>query len=1200
MNIRPRNIQKYQGGGTFNLADWIAQNPTYYEWYRGIYPNAQVLAGNPLKQNQAHANYSKISSSHHTTDDLQRSAYNNYLYTSPDQYTARESDIINWATKNNIDLNTVSDEDFVNTYNRQAQTIRNAREAPQTYNRTGYTGTNQTFRNMFGSRSQQGTNHPLYNIGYQENIEDIEGTSTWQRRMDRYEKRFQDDTPENQKNRTFYITRPDGRKIKVYKKENGDLGLFNDPNDPNSPKDPNPENPQNPEPGKVNVVDRDPGRVPVGLGDWDKKNILSNFNWKNIVPGALNIGRLWNTLNTNKKVYDHMKKAIFPVLQQSYHTHRQVVGDEATKQAHYTRAAEGQTKAARPFTSDADRQMAYQMEAKRVGDQLRAEGDRADNAEIRRTSDESMQHAWQNKARDTQVANENILSIGKAKAALEQLNAQRASALGTSWDNWLKEAQYNFSKRRQEEIAYQNQLDQYDMAYSRLNDEDRKKLEKAYQDAEAAYAKSKSQADYNKILETSKALKSYDLNWMKQWQINHKPQYSSTYFFGRRGGKFDHDAELLYKVSRDAVKHFREMSKQTDDSRIKTLPKAVRLKGIPKSSSRKYQYGGQAPFMVYTPLALGGGEGTTASASDSTKSSGDKKDKYDTFDVVKDLFKEIAGKGLPSDVSLAYDQMSALLRQVQISGDSMDSDDLASMYLKQMQIVNNLQFEKAAYDKAKENVTNNKGLGEIAVDSFGRIIGQGEDGKLKRMTLSEMQNSKESFTPFTNEQLLQYRAYSPNKAFDQEILQIVNNGVGLEKVAEYIKSHINSIGTDEFQQEGYSKKEAEQIMSGIQALQQASEQGLAMAPDGIYKGEYLTKTQERQMQLAINYLKRILPENMKTVLAIHGGSVEQAITEAVVSRGDEVRHYGFDAVTGKAAKDTNGNSGNGEDKIKSNFLDQLQRDQIGTERDFSMVTRDGNSRLYSLNSKYISQLPNVGEDMSIEKMLYESKVGSIMDSRLGVTFGDQILSPDNFKDVMFDLGGGATSVTLPCKYENGHKVVNFAIKDEFDEAVKEASKIVPVDYQNPKFNKVLAEKLHEKGLDSLLSGDNLDQNMLGHFLVVSAYTTDKVKFDTNSRYVEKVKNPSKDLQNRLEKGLSSNKDKNDYEIDIDDKWGWFELRWDDIYRGQVFIPINNDPVSAQTGWGNDEIKLNEVRSLAEDYQNFQKSSKQKESSSSVL
>ena len=333
------------------------------------------------------------------------------------------------------------------------------------------------------------------------------------------------------------------------------------------------------------------------------------------------------------------------------------------------------------------------------------------------------------------------------------------------------------------------------------------------------------------------------------------------------------------------------------------------------------------------------------------------------------------------------------------------------------------------------------------------------------------------------------------------------------------------------------------------------------------------------------------------LIANSNGEPEKLIQDLVMSKFGSTYKYELSAVTGKASDKSN-NGTNGE--IKSNFLDQLQRDQIGIDREFSMVTKDGPSKLYSLNSKYISQLPNVTEDMNLNEMLDKSKIGSIMDSRLGVTFGDQIINPNDFKDIMFDLGGGATVVTLPCKYENGHKVVNFAIKDEFDNAIKEVSKNIPIDYSNPTFVKALSEKLHEKGLDSLLSGDSIDPNMLGHFLVVSAYTTDKININTNSRYIEKVKNPDKSLEERLIKGLSTNKDKNDYELDIDDKWGLFELTYDDVYRGNVFIPLNNDPVSAQTGWGNDNIKLDEARDLAEQYQNYQKSLTQKDSSSRNL
>jgi len=36
--------------------------------------------------------------------------------------------------------------------------------------------------------------------------------------------------------------------------------------------------------------------------------------------------------------------------------------------------------------------------------------------------------------------------------------------------------------------------------------------------------------------------------------------------------------------------------------------------------------------------------------------------------------------------------------------------------------------------------------------------------------------------------------------------------------------------------------------------------------------------------------------------------------------------------------------------------------------------------------------------------------------------------------------------------------------------------------------------------------------MFGQFLVVEAYASDKVKFDTNSKYIEKINNPDEELE----------------------------------------------------------------------------------------
>jgi hypothetical protein len=62
---------------------------------------------------------------------------------------------------------------------------------------------------------------------------------------------------------------------------------------------------------------------------------------RGIIPGLLATGRLAGNLINNARVYDEALKGIRPTLLQPYYTHRQVVGDEATKQAYYRRAAAG-------------------------------------------------------------------------------------------------------------------------------------------------------------------------------------------------------------------------------------------------------------------------------------------------------------------------------------------------------------------------------------------------------------------------------------------------------------------------------------------------------------------------------------------------------------------------------------------------------------------------------------------------------------------------------------------------------------------------------------------------------------------------------------------------------------------------------------------------------------------------------------------
>ena len=536
--------------------------------------------------------------------------------------------------------------------------------------------------------------------------------------------------------------------------------------------------------------------------------------------------------------------------------------------------------------------------------------------------------------------------------------------------------------------------------------------------------------------------------------------------------------------------------------------------------------------------------------------------------------------------------MSDFLAKQSLFGGQLSTDDMSAMYLQQLQQLNNIKFSKAAYDDAKKLVESNKGLNEFAVTGSGHLVVQnmdsGELTYLRPEELKEKISNGENLNPLRNTDLLNLRAYS--KSFDNGLLDVVSNGVGIEKIGEFIKAQLPKIESNESSIEGYTKHETNQIKKGLELL--------AEAPTGDYKYTIKDKTNREQAEQALKYLRNILPTNMKTILETHaqlqGTSLNQMLATLVSSNISTTHDISFDAVTGKAAKDANGNSKGGmEGDIKSNPIMQMIQQQGGVPRTWNLITRDSNTKM-SVDGTFYSQIPKIKEDTSLDKMLSESGIGGILDSKQGITFGDQNISPDQFKDIMYSNSGGMI-VTLPCKFVNGHKEVNLGIKETYEKALQEVES-KGISKNSPEYSKVLGEILKQKGLNSLLDSNGYpDKNKFGQFLLVEAYTTDKIKnFDTSSQYIEKVKNPDAQLEERMIRALSTDDKKSNYSLDID-YWLW----GDDVYRGTVFIPLTNNLNASINAWG-DQVKIDESRDLENRFQNFNKASTMKSSNSNVL
>lgn len=1147
MKIRPK-ISKFQQGGTVP------------QWYLDLY-RQHALGGwnNTLRYDYANQNLN--SNDHYNAGNLETVYRKQNVYTGTPEVVRQ--DIQSFY---NTDGGNMTAEEFVNFYNQNAEKIRNHWASDQTYNASTAGDHNKLYRRMFQNRSNTSLNPGSeYNIGYQEgvtkggyDIQDIEGSSTWLRRMDRYEHEFDPNNPDQ--NRIHEITLKDGSKALVYKKANGDIGLLSSsPANPNQPQDPNqPQNPNQPLNNPINPENPEGGKVPVSHRDINKFDMSKlGYHLRQTLPGMLEVGRLAGTLANNAAIYDAKEKGILANLQKAYLTHRQLLGDEATKQAYYRRGAQGQTKASRAFTSDADRQMAYQMEAKRAADELRAQGDLADNAEIRRTSDESNQHQWANTQRRTDVANYNMQQLNYAKAAKQDLIAQKHAADWTSINNYLQGIEYRQRQKQAESKAIQDQIWALDEQERIANDPEYTELRQKYSDAwDAARAAGKNPATDPTVIAAKKAYESKQYQLRRQ-QLYNLQQHSNGLWLAKSGIKLTYKKknDLLYKTARDAVDHFRKMSKMSDESTRKSRTKQVRLAPHP-GGTRSYQQGGVAPFSVFTPIAVGGESSTqTTLGADSLtglggrkgSSSSSKSDKDPKLEMIKDLFSKL--EGLPSDVNGVYTQMYDFLSKAQAFGEEITTDDLSTLYLQQLQQINNIKFSKAAYDKAKEQATSNDALNEFAVDSTGRVAVQTQDGKISFVNWNDVKSSKGKYNPLTNNDLLNLRAYSNDQSFNDGIFNVVNNGIGISKIADFIKGHLPSLGDSDQTIEGYTKKQSDQIRKGFEIM-------LQDAPDGDYHYSHRTKDQQQQVQAALGYISSILPRNMKAILGIHADlqgisstDMLQALLGSQSSISDELK---ITAVTGKASSGSGtGSRGSGKGSENSAglafVLGQGPREvvEFNTGTSYAVRTLGIRGVLQTKSNE------NLGQGATLQDATKSQQGGYLKWGQ--ATFGGSKLNSSAYSHIILN-DSTIMGVDLPVKTNlQGNEVPDFSMLKAMEKADEEIRTLNISDKDYAKINEIYRKYSLPPKYDS--SG-NLNQSQYKRFAAIQVTLDEDSLQDKNSILSDEITIAEDSERELYEQIVKKTTDDKKYSLSN----GLPILGWgkEELYKGTVFVPYDED------------------------------------------
>lgn len=180
-----------------------------------------------------------------------------------------------------------------------------------------------------------------------------------------------------------------------------------------------------------------------------KSSTGSNVESQNYLPTKSSLGSIpLTTISSlasaiqktaaNNKIYKTLKKDLRPsLINLPTDLNYSIQGNEGVRQAYYKQAAnlEGLTRT--PLTSDADRQLAYNLEVAKNAAEARLQGDLANEQAIQQSREKAFQVNANNLMRREEAANRNRLAITEYLNTLANLKAQKIGQNANIWDTFL-------------------------------------------------------------------------------------------------------------------------------------------------------------------------------------------------------------------------------------------------------------------------------------------------------------------------------------------------------------------------------------------------------------------------------------------------------------------------------------------------------------------------------------------------------------------------------------------------------------------------------------------------------------------------------------------------------------------------------------------------------------------------------------------
>ena len=611
---------------------------------------------------------------------------------------------------------------------------------------------------------------------------------------------------------------------------------------------------------------------------------------------------------------------------------------------------------------------------------------------------------------------------------------------------------------------------------------------------------------------------------------------------------------------------------------------------IKKNEVEKFAVGG----IAYTPFVTSYLSNTKGSSAKTSSKASPRDDE----EIEKAIIKLADTEGIPIDVDTFNTQAAAFLKASQNLtsyspfGGTDNTYSLSTLFTLQSQ-ANLLKQNHKLWDIANKNIDENNSWGDVAIDNTGRIYTVDESGKLSKVRpedwLRSIKEGKEMTAPLTYSQLMGLREQDPTFAYNMDVLRDLAAGSGMNKITTKIIDVIDKLGDEDLS--GYMAKDGKmrKVIEGAKDL-------LAEGPDGVYKYSQ-SKSKAENIDTLVSYIyNQVLDEQdkqqWKATLATQGVSPsKENIYQGIM---DVAEMHTSKKLTVDYQKDATqavifgGEEGILRAKAKTE-AEYKKSDMVSDELPMRYSTGHGLPPAEKINIQpwnhktalqvYAQDAGPVMQNKS-EQMGPYITLQHVSQSSYGlrgitdfshICFGDQVLDPQDYDEIMIDNNTNMHRIYMPVRYENGTPVPDFALNSALEEFQTELRKKNITD--PGLINTKLQEMFPGQGLkyNTVTKAIDFPAEKMMPFMVLEGYASDKITdIDKRSPYIyhleadegKKIKDTFNNLIQTGDLYGKTNAGKDKREVNDVSNAGKNRL-----YRGNIFIPIAGNGVMGAAIYG---------------------------------